>query len=74
MYYTKEVIIGRLNLWMEAEAAVATGQSYKIGTRELRRADLREIREQISFWEGKLAQHENRSGARRTFRAVPRDL
>ena len=40
-------------MWLDAEAALATSQSYKVGTRELRRADLPEVREQIEFWENK---------------------
>ncbi len=39
-----------LNSWLEAEIAISTGQSYKIGSRELRRADLKEVREQVKFW------------------------
>lgn len=63
-----------LQMWLEAEAAVATGQSYSIGTRSLTRASLSDIRQQISFWRNEVAKLEsgNGSGAR-VFRAVPRD-
>lgn len=74
MAYKKEFVQERINMWLDAEAAIATGQSYKIGSRELRRADLAEIRKQIEFWEGKLEELERPGGLRRTFRAVPRDL
>ena len=74
MAYTKEFVQERLKMWWDAEAAIATGQSYKIGSRELRRADLSEIRKQIEWWEKKLAELESPGGLRRTFRAVPRDL
>ena len=39
-----------VKLWIEAEMAVMTGQEYRIGTRNLRRADLREIGERIKYW------------------------
>ena len=74
MAYTKEFVQERLKMWWDAEAAIATGQSYKIGSRELRRADLSEIRKQIEWWEKKLAELEKTGGLRRTFRAVPRDI
>lgn len=66
-----------LAAWLEAELAVTTNQSYTIGSRSLTRANLAEIREQIKFWENKIAQLENlekRKGRNRAMRAVPRDL
>jgi len=44
----------KLTLWMEADDAVATGQSYTIGNRALTRADARLIRDNIEFWEKKV--------------------
>ncbi len=41
----------KLDLWMEAEEAVASGQSYSIGNHSLTRASLSEIRESISYWD-----------------------
>lgn len=73
-FYTRELCIERLELWLSAEEALATSQSYKIGTREIRRADLPEVRKQIEFWENKLSTVENKGNRRRTWRAVPRDL
>jgi len=66
-------------MWLDAEAALATSQSYKVGTRELRRADLPEVRKQIEFWEDKYNKVTNAldntsGGGRRTARIVPRDL
>lgn len=72
-FFKREFVEERLTMWLDAEAAIATGQSYKIGSRELKRADLREIRKQIEFWEDKLNQVEG-TGWSRTWRAVPRDL
>ena len=78
-FYDLEFIEGRLKMWLDAEAALATSQSYKVGTRELRRADLPEVREQIEFWENKYNKTTNEidgtsGGSRRTVRIVPRDL
>lgn len=48
-----------LAAWLAADAAVATGQSYRIelpsgGSRELTRADAEEIRKNIDYWDGKV--------------------
>jgi antitoxin (DNA-binding transcriptional repressor) of toxin-antitoxin stability system len=67
----------RLALWLEAEAAVATGQSYTIGTRTLTRANLNAIRAEIVFWDNKVAETEaaaTRRGRSRVFQVIPRDL
>lgn len=64
-----------LDLWLEADAAVATGQSYKIGTRSLTRADVSEVAERIKFWRKEVSRLEGgRRGGARVLRAVPRDL
>jgi len=41
----------QLELWLNASTAVASGQSYSIGNRSLSRADAKEIRENIMFWD-----------------------
>ena len=38
-----------LQLWLDAERAVATGQEYTIGNRHLKRADLSDITDRIRF-------------------------
>lgn len=64
----------RLQMWLEAEAAVATGQSYRIGSRSLTRASLSDIRQQINFWRNEVAKLESgRGSGARVMRAVPRD-
>lgn len=64
-----------LRLWLEAEKAVATGQSYTIGTRSLTRANLRDITERIRFWRGEVARLScGISQGVRVMRVVPRDL
>lgn len=53
--FSKELCSKKLNTWLAAEEAVATGQSYQIGTRMLTRADLKQIRAQMEYWAAKLA-------------------
>lgn len=43
-----------LETWLEAEAAVSTGQSYSIANRQLTRANLKEIGERIAYWDAKV--------------------
>jgi hypothetical protein len=63
-----------LRLWLDAEKAVATGQSYKIGTRSLTRANLADITKRIAFWRNEIAKLESGRQGMRVFRGVPRDL
>ena len=39
-----------LKMWLDAERAVASGQSYRIGTRQLNRASLSDIAARIKYW------------------------
>ncbi len=43
----------KLNLWLDADAAVAGNQSYEIAGRSLTRANAAEIRKNIEFWDAK---------------------
>ena len=66
-----------LDIWLEAETAVSTGQSYTIGDRQLTRASLADIRKSIDYWAAKvtsLERIEAGKGRIRQYRAVPRDL
>ena len=75
--FSRKLCEQKLQTWLAAEEAVATGQSYQIGSRMLSRADLKAIREELEFWGEKLAtaEAEERYGGRnRAFRIVPRDL
>lgn len=63
-----------LQMWLEAEKAVATGQSYKIGTRSLTRANLSDITERIQFWRNEIAKLESGRNGAKVLRAVPRDF
>lgn len=76
-FYSKEFCRKRLQIWLDAEEAAATGQRYQLGDRSLTRADLDEIRKEITFWEGKLAaaEAEERYGGRnRVYRGLVRDI
>lgn len=75
--YAKELCRKKLDTWLAAEEAIATGQSYQIGTRMLTRADLKQVREEMEYWAGKLAEAEAESscgGRNRAYRALARDL
>lgn len=75
--FTLEIAEKHLHAWLEAELAVSTGQSYRIGSRQLQRADLSEIRKQIQYWKNevsKLKTRKSKKGIRRAIRIVPRDL
>lgn len=75
--YSRELCERKLNTWLAAEEAIATGQRYQIGTRMLTRADLKQVREQMEYWAGKLAEaeaEEKCGGRNRAYRFVPRDL
>ena len=75
--YSVEFCKRKLNTWLAAEEAIATGQRYQIEGRSLTRADLYDVRKEIEFWEGKLAvaAAEEQYGRRnRVFRAVIGDV
>lgn len=74
-WITIEAAKENLQIWLDAQKAVATGQSYKIGTRSLTRASLSEINEMIRYWHNVIDQLEAGVGrGMRVMRAVPRDL
>ena len=75
--FSKKLCEQKLNTWLAAEESVATGQSYQIGTRMLTRANLKEIREEMEYWAGRLAEaeaEEKNNGRIRVYHFVPRDL
>lgn len=73
-----EIAREHYNAWLAAELAVANGQEYTIGSRQLRRADLAAIREQIKYWRGEVlkaeAQEQGKGSRGRIYRIVPRDV
>jgi hypothetical protein len=62
-----------LSLYLAAEEAVLTGQSYSIGNRSLTRANLGEIRKARQEWETTVARLTNGTRGARVMRVVPRD-
>ena len=75
--FTKELCQKKLNTWLAAEESIATGQSYQIGTRMLTRADLEDVRKEMEYWAGKLAEaeaEEKRGGRNSLYRFVARDV
>lgn len=77
MAFTVIEVKNRLRIWLDAEEAIASGQSYMIDNRRLERANLSQVREQIRFWQKELVKAEAASigrGSRRVTRVVPRDL
>ena len=67
---SKEAAQRHLDMWMEAEAAVSTGQSYQIEQMMLTRASLKQIRESIIFWEAE----EKGRGRNRIYHFSPHDV
>ena len=75
--FSRKLCQEKVNTWLEAEEAIATGQSYQIGTRMLTRADLKQVRETLEYWAGKLAEaeaEEQTGGRNRAYRFVIRDV
>lgn len=75
--FSKKLCKERLDIWLDAEAAIAAGQSYQIGTRMLTRANLEAVREEIEYWAGRLAEaeaEEQTGGRNRVYHFVPRDM
>ena len=48
---TLAVAVARLEQYLAAEAKVLGSQSYEMGDRKLTRADLKEIREGLVYWQ-----------------------
>ncbi len=74
---TLETAQKHLDAWLEAEMTVTTGQSYTIGSRNLTRANLTEIRNAIDYWNKKVIALDNAQksgGTSRVRRVVIRDL
>lgn len=71
---TLEIAREHLNTWLEAESALATSQSYTMGTMSLTRADLGNVREQIKYWSDWVTKLERSgTGRNRIYRGIPMD-
>lgn len=64
----------RLSLYYEAEEAVLLNQEYRIGSRNLKRADLSTIRAAIKDLEGQIESMEISGGKNKAMRFLPRDI
>lgn len=67
----------RLQIWLDAETAIASGQSYSIDNRRLERANLAQVREQIRFWQNELAKAKAATsgrGRRKVTQVIPKDF
>lgn len=75
MSWTLQEAKDMLASWIEAESAVTTGQSYRIGTRQLTRTDMSVIADRINFWRNEVSRlTSGRKRGARVLRAIPRDL
>ena len=73
--WTLEVARTHLNAYLEADLALATGKSYRIGSRNLTRIDVQEVKERIQFWSNEVERLEaGRKKGISAYRAVIRDL
>lgn len=65
----------RLDNYYAAEEAILSGQSYKMGTFSLTRADLGRVQEAIAQLEREVSEKKSKNhGKRCAFRVTPRDL
>jgi len=70
--YTKEFVQKKLNMWLEAEDALATSKSYSFEGRTLTRADRKDIESRIAFWTNELDKIESgRTSANRIYQVIP---
>ncbi len=60
----------QLDTWLAASTAVSGAQSYEISDRKLTRADAREIRENIDYWQSKVSQLSTQAAGRGRTRTV----
>jgi hypothetical protein len=60
----------QLTLYLAAESAVLTGQSYEIAGRKLTRAALGEIRNGITTWDARVKQLSQRASGRSRARTI----
>lgn len=60
--WTQEELLEQIGAWKQALLKCSTGQSYKIGTRELSRYDLDEIRKMLDYLTSELSALENGRG------------
>ena len=69
-----EVAKQKLQMWLDAMDAIATGQSYTIGSRSLTRANLNDIQSQIEYGSAIVAKGESGHKSIYVQRAIPQDF
>ncbi|WP_438770036.1 DUF6148 family protein [Brevibacillus sp. JB24b] len=76
--YTYEVAKKHLDAWLECELAISSSQSYSISGKTLTRANLKEVMEQIRYWQNQVDQIQREqnglSPRRKVRRYIPVDL
>ena len=72
--YSVETCKEMINSYIKAEKSVLLGQSYKIGSRELTRADLTEIIKARQLWENNLALAQNSGRRTQSVQVIIRNL
>lgn len=75
-WITLEKAREKLEMWLQAEEKVSTGQSYTVGSRNVTRANLAQIANRIAYWRNEVEKLEAAQNGRgsRFYRGVPRDL
>ena len=72
--WTLEMARARLQMWLDADEAVATNQSYTIAGRSFTRADAEVILERVRFWRREVGRLERgRGSGARVVRVLPRN-
>lgn len=61
----------QLNAWLAADTAVAAGQAYTVGARSLTRANAKEIRENIDYWDAKVKSLDSSTAGIKIFGGTP---
>lgn len=71
---TLEVAQTMLDLWLAAETALASSQSYSItvegNTRQLTRADLADVSKQVEIWNSRVISLSNRASGKSRIRYI----
>lgn len=69
-----KIVKERLDAYYAAELKILSGQSYRLGSRELTRADLGTVKKQINELENQLESLLRAGGKRKVARIIPLDI
>lgn len=70
-----EFLKERLELYYDAERRILEGQSYRLGSRELTRANLKQVQDKIKELESQIdAMEKNGTTKRKVYRVAPMDF